>query len=142
MEFILYENHSDSNVINKELTGRKTVDITLKKQNNLMDLIIKLQTDINIIKYNYCYIPDFKRYYFIQDIEVYNKNMYNLYLHIDLLETYKKELQECNCIIGRSEQVNKFYGNKPTLENFVIDRYDSDITPEIKNNMILVTMGV
>lgn len=142
MEFILYENQSDSNVINKKLTGRKTVDITLKKQNNLMDLIIKLQTDINIIKYNYCYIPDFKRYYFIQDIEVYNKNMYNLYLHIDLLETYKKELQECNCIIGRSQQVNKFYGTKPTLENFIVDKYESDTTPEIKNNMILVTMGV
>lgn len=142
MEFILYENQSDSNVINKDLTGRKVVDIVMKNQNNLIDLVIKLQTDINIIKYNYCYIPDFKRYYFIQDIEIYNKNMYNLYLHIDLLETYKQELQECECIIGRSEQVNKFYGNKPTLENFVIDRYDSDITPEIKNNMILVTMGV
>lgn len=142
MEFILYENQSDSNVINKNLTGRKVVDIVMKNQNNLIDLVIKLQTDINIIKYNYCYIPDFKRYYFIQDIEICNKNMYNLYLHIDLLETYKQELQECNCIIGRSEQVNKFYGNKPTLENFVIDRYDSDITPEIKNNMILVTMGV
>lgn len=142
MEFILYENQSDSNVINKKLTGRKVVNIVMKNQNNLIDLVIKLQTDINIIKYNYCYIPDFKRYYFIQDIEIYNNNMYNLYLHIDLLETYKQELQECNCIIGRSEQVNKFYGNKPTLENFVIDRYDSDITPEIKNNMILVTMGV
>ena len=142
MEFILYENNSDSNVINKDLTGRKSIDINLKKQNNLMDLVIKLQTNTNIIKYNYCYIPDFKRFYFIQDIEVYNNNMYNLYLHIDLLETYKQELEECACIIGRSEQVNKFYGDNPTLENFVVDKYESDTTPEIKNNLILVTMGV
>ena len=142
MEFILYENNSDSNVINKDLTGRKSIDINLKKQNNLMDLVIKLQTNTNIIKYNYCYIPDFKRFYFIQDIEVYNNNMFNLYLHIDLLETYKQDLQECNCIIGRSEQVNKFYGDNPTLENFIVDKYESDTTPEIKNNLVLVTMGV
>lgn len=92
MELILYKTNNDRNVINKELTDPKRLDIKLKRDELVESPNISCNRFEGIQDYNYAYIPNFERYYFIVDIEVLNKRIVKLRLHTDVLETYKNDI--------------------------------------------------
>lgn len=92
MELILYKTSNDRNVINKELTDPKSLDIKLKRDELIESPNISCNRFKGIDEYNYAYIPNFERYYFIVDVEVLNKRIVRLRLHTDVLETYKTDI--------------------------------------------------
>ena len=92
MELILYKTTNDRNVINKELTDPKSLDIKLKRDELVESPNISCNRFEGIQDYNYAYIPNFERYYFIVDSEVLNKRIVRLRLHTDVLETYKTDI--------------------------------------------------
>lgn len=86
MDIDLYTTDSAKNVLNKKLTKVKTIDGTiLEYDQNVNNLRISLYTsDI----FNYVYIPDFKRYYFVNDVSI-SENGIKIYdLACDLLMTF------------------------------------------------------
>ena len=86
MNIDLYTTDSAKNVLNKKLTKIKTIDGTiLEYDQNVNNLRINLYTsDI----FNYVYIPDFKRYYFVNDVSI-SENGIKIYdLACDLLMTF------------------------------------------------------
>ena len=92
MELILYKTNSDRNVINKELIDPKSLDIKLKRDELVESPNISCNRFEGIEDYNYAYIPNFERYYFIVDVEVLNKRIVRLRLNTDVLETYKTDI--------------------------------------------------
>lgn len=92
MELILYKTNSDRNVINKELIDPKSLDIKLKRDELVESPNISCNRFEGIENYNYAYIPNFERYYFIVDVEILNKRISRLRLHTDVLETYKTDI--------------------------------------------------
>lgn len=92
MELILYKTNSDKNVINKELTDPTSLDIKLKRDELVESPRISCNRFEGIEDYNYAYIPNFERYYFIVDVEVLNKKIVRLRLNTDVLETYKNDI--------------------------------------------------
>ena len=91
MKIKLYTTNSANNVINKVLENEIEYDIKLKDNTSIKTPMIVLRSD-DIILSNYAYIEKFGRYYFIERIELYPNNIYNIYLRCDVLETYKDEL--------------------------------------------------
>ena len=86
MDIDLYTTDSAKNVLNKKLVKVKTIDGTiLDYDQNVNNLRINLYTsDI----FNYVYIPDFKRYYFVNDVSI-SENGIKIYdLACDLLMTF------------------------------------------------------
>ena len=86
MDIDLYTTDSAKNVLNKKLTKVKTIDGTiLEYDQNVDNLRISLySSDI----FNYVYIPDFKRYYFVTDVSI-SENGIKIYdLACDLLMTF------------------------------------------------------
>ena len=86
MDIDLYTTDSAKNVLNKKLTKVKTIDGTiLEYDQNVNNLRISLySSDI----FNYVYIPDFKRYYFVNDVSI-SENGIKIYdLACDLLMTF------------------------------------------------------
>ena len=51
--------------------------------------------------YNYCFIPDFNRYYFIMDW-VYNKGLWVCYLAVDVLGSFKSSIRNSTQYVCRS----------------------------------------
>lgn len=92
MELVLYKTVSERNVINKELTDSVSLDIKLKKDELIESPNISCNRFAGIENYNYAYIPNFERYYFIVDIEMLNKRIVRLRLNTDVLETYKHDI--------------------------------------------------
>ena len=53
--------------------------------------------------FNYVYIPNFNRYYFIDNIISLRNNVYTLILSVDVLMSYKEQIKECDGFIARNE---------------------------------------
>lgn len=81
-------------VLNKDYMTVKLVDFKLKKDNNILTPIIDLHLTGSNLNINYAEIPDLKRFYFIEEKQIIGKDLYRLYLKVDVLESYKTEILE------------------------------------------------
>ena len=138
MEIKVYNNRDSNNVINKTLTDELIKDITLKDRVNILNPTIRLKDDL-VIDRNYCYISDFKRYYFIDEIVFLNKGIQEIYLTCDLLETYKDDILNSESNIVKSEKDNFISQgriNEETSETQIYKGREIDY----KDNIVLVTI--
>lgn len=101
MNIKLYVNNSETNKINKSLSEEKTLTGNLRNESNVITPSI-LVYDENPTKYNYCYIPEFKRYYFIKDITSIRTNVWRLNLESDPLMSFKDAILKCNVILNET----------------------------------------
>lgn len=53
--------------------------------------------------FNYVYIPNFNRYYFIDNIVSLRNNVWTLSLSVDVLMSFKDQIKECDGFIARNE---------------------------------------
>lgn len=88
----LYQVEDNHNTINKEKTLIDTMNITFKRKTNILTPVIKIKYDGGVEMFNYAYIDELARYYFITNIEPYPNNIYYLHLEVDVLETYKEDI--------------------------------------------------
>ena len=79
MEVNLYENTSENYRLNKDITLKITESCVLKDDCSVENPVIVLKTGTNISGYNYMYIPDFGRYYYIGDIVSVGLNMWEIH---------------------------------------------------------------
>lgn len=79
--------------------------IHFKDNTSIVNPVIVLNIPmINISNYNYCYIDQTNRYYFINDI-VYDNALVNIVCSIDALASYKDEIIASSQYIIRSERL-------------------------------------
>ena len=86
MDLQIYNNNSNINVLNKNITLVNTLDFSLKIDNSILQPVLILK---NYSSGNYCYIEKFNRYYYITDIKLLTGGLYQLQLDVDVLMTYK-----------------------------------------------------
>lgn len=123
----LYSIKDRKNVIGKTLGTGTDYNIVLKDRQTIDDLVIDVFTNNSLVAFNYCYIPTFSRYYFVNDVEIFPNNIYRLHLHIDVLETYKDDILK---ITGNVYNATTSY-----------NKISSNVTLPDTANLILVTVG-
>lgn len=76
-------------------SGGTTYDVNLKEDCSILNpKIILKTTSANVLQnWNYCLLPNFARFYFIDEIIIINKNETEVYLSVDPLATYKSYLE-------------------------------------------------
>ncbi len=139
----LYKTLDNNNVINKELIGGVEFDIKLKENTNVIEPIIILSSSNLLVDFNYAYIPNLNRYYFIKDISINSKNVYVIYLECDVLESFKDDILNSYAYITKSDNGGNRYFNS-SYESEVkkeCNVYYSDVELELENNNILVVNG-
>ena len=83
----------------------------------------------NISTANYAYIPEFNRYYFINDITAVVTNLWKIDLHVDVLMSYCNEIKSLNAFIVRNEYE---YDDmvKDDLVSYYYDKEVSEFIPQ------------
>lgn len=82
-------------------TGTGTsFDIVLKGAVTITAPVIEL--DSAALDYNYCYIPAFGRYYFVQTTTIITADIIEYSLSVDVLATWKNEILASSCYVLRS----------------------------------------
>lgn len=104
----LFNTSDSNNTINKTLTDETEFKIKFKGQADIINPIVKLKSKDPIL-FNYGYIPDFKRYYFINNIVIEPNGIYTLKLNVDVLESFKDDILNCYGYIKQSNNINKYY---------------------------------
>jgi hypothetical protein len=105
----LMNNSSPVEKIGKTLSAGNTYSCALKDDTSVLDPVIIIQTSDNIYTYNYMYISDFGRYYFINDIVSLNNNRWMIKAHVDVLETYKSSILANEAVIRRQDKLFNLY---------------------------------
>ena len=108
MEIKLYKTSSPRKKLVKELTDGITLVGTLRAQSSVMSPTFTVQ-DTAVVGYNYCYIPDFGRWYYINGIDALRSNLYELSLGIDVLMTYAAEIRNNYAIVDKVESLGTAY---------------------------------
>lgn len=83
-------------------------DCLIKTPSSLMFPYIELQSQSNPVAYNYAYISDFNRYYFVNDWK-FDRGLWYASLNIDVLATYKTEIGSTSMYVLRASQQKDGY---------------------------------
>lgn len=102
MELTLYVNHSEKNQLGKLLDSGLTLLGSLKDETSIINPVILIQAD-NVSGYNYAYIKEFDRYYFIDDIVSVRTGLWKIKLSVDVLESFQTEIKNLSVILKNTE---------------------------------------
>ena len=113
MKISLYKCKDDrKKIVKKPAPIVENVLIRLKEPTNIMNPVItmsKVSIGEKWSTVNYAFIPEFKRYYFVDSIECLNDGLLSLSLTVDVLYTYSDDLLRTRFEIARSEKINNSY---------------------------------
>ena len=144
MNITFYKNSSEKEKIGKSLSGGLTLSGNLRDECSITSPNILVEAT-SLVDYNYCYIPEFKRYYFISDITSVRNNLWRVSLKCDVLESFKSDILKSSCIINK--QQNQSYSNNiddgsyiNRVDNFIeIANYQNGFNAD--GEFILLTAG-
>lgn len=102
MEITLYTNNSEKNKLEKSLSNAKKLSGKLREESSIVNPSILIQIE-NPSIFNYAYIPEFKRYYFITDAVSVRTDIWRISLHCDVLMSFKDELKATSVILSDTE---------------------------------------
>lgn len=119
MTIIFYKTLSKHNEINKTLQNELQLSGTIKTDTDIIKPIIKVLNTLsfNIFSYNYCYIVELNRYYFIDDITILGDKLFYISLTLDVLYTYKTPILSSVANISRYSK-NVDSTKKDTINNY------------------------
>lgn len=111
MDIHLYNSTSYKNTVSKKLENKTTFKCKMLDDVSIVNPIIQIQTIQNIpdiVKFNYAKIPQTRRFYFIDDVIIKN-GYFELHLHVDVLNTYSKDIKESSQVVARQEKRKNLY---------------------------------
>ena len=123
MEIKLYKNLSENNVIGKTLTQIKSVEAQLKNDVSIINPTLILYYTEDILDSNYCFIPKFNRYYFIDEIVPITGDRCIVKCRVDVLESFKEDIKSLTVILDKTQSIYK--SNKYLDDgSFVVENKD------------------
>ena len=136
-----YNTNDSTNTINKTLNFISDIDVKFKEEVNIYNPNIMLKYD-DLINFNYMYIDKFKRYYFIEDVEVFPNKIYKLTLKCDVLMSFKDDILNSYGNITSQTNYNDYYNfNYSSEVRKETNIYNSNVVLEDVKSTILCTIG-
>ena len=109
MQISLFTCTAERNRVNKSnyISNRFNLNGTLRSESSVIDPIILVEKSNPVSSYyNYMYIDEFKRWYFINDIISVRKNIWEIHAHVDVLYTWGADIGNMEAVIDRCENYN------------------------------------
>ena len=134
MTITCYKNTSERNRVDKTnfLQNITTLNGTLRDSVSLTNPIIRIRYEYP--NFNYVYITELNRYYFVEDIVSVRNGLWELTLAVDVLMTYKEGILNTVGFIERSQSL---YDDKLIDKKRIIEQgYDIENT-EILNDVFI-----
>lgn len=103
MDIFFYTSSAEPNSFPKVLGSAIRYQGELRDECDILNPVLTIEGLNPDTMFNYCYIPDFKRYYFITESSVVRTGLIQFNLHVDVLQSWSKEILELEAIISRNE---------------------------------------
>ena len=100
MDIKLYYNTSDNRTIRKNLINEYSISGKLRESCDLINPVLTIQ-QYKVIRYNYAYIPEFHRYYFINKVTSISRNLWRVELEVDPLMSFKGDILALQVVVDK-----------------------------------------
>ena len=144
MDIKLYHCSSDPRVVTKDISDMVSYNsATARDAFDVMGGIIIIATASDLSDYNYAYITDVGRYYYITDITVLRDGVWQLTLAVDVLMTYNTAIRALHGTVDRQTNVNNGYISDPEYKALTFSAIVTKTFPNEMNSdsIILMTIG-
>ena len=115
-------NSSPVEKIGKTLTAGTAFTCLLKDNTSILRPTIFVSSASDLSGFNYMYIADFNRYYFIDDIVSVHNNQWEISGHVDVLETYKTAILNNQAVVSRQANKYNLYLDDPDFHTYNYER--------------------
>lgn len=112
INFYSYNGHP--NTVNKQLGDFTAIEGDLRQTFDVLRPTVTLRKQPRPT-FNYCYIPDLGRYYFVDRVSFEGNNAYELVLRIDVLKTYETEILAATGRVTESDNPDPYISNRETV---------------------------
>lgn len=110
-------------------TAKEIAGVDLKRPTSATNPTFLLVTDVT--SYNYVYVVEWQRYYFVDEIISVNKDIWEVHCKIDALATWKTEILSYNAFVERSASSYNMQFNDPAVSPEQSVDYKSDASTQI-----------
>lgn len=142
VNILFYKYSGDKSTINKKLTNPLNLAGSFNYEINLISPTLLIRGN-DIETYNYCYISELNRYYFIKSKTIINDGDTRIDLYLDVLKTYENVILEAQGTIIESSNANKYISTRENIydsrPNFEVINYEPKLFKDF-NNIILVAL--
>ena len=117
MNVTFYRTNSENNKLNKSLSDDILLEGYLREETSITSPSILVEGDVS--SYNYAYVEEFSRYYFITDIASVRAGIWRVDMRVDVLMSYSIEIGQIDAILERQENIYNLYVHDellPSLE--------------------------
>lgn len=139
----LYKTLDDPKTVNKTLTDELTVSGVARDPVNVTTPVIEVEADnSSLAGYNYAYIEDYARYYFV-DVTNDSWKFNTLTLSCDILTSSRAWLLARTATITRNERLYQSYLTDPDFATYAYTNIVTKLFPQSVNmdSIILMTVG-
>ena len=134
----LYKVLNQTNEINKTLNNAIVINGIFRSEIDAIDVIVEIET--NTYDFNYVYIQTLGKYYFLDNITHVNAKIARLYLHCDVLMTYKQDILASYGLVTQGGNINPYYSSIESDSRQEIRRVTFPYTFNSTGNYVLVTI--
>ena len=140
MTVIFYKYNDIKNKINKTLSGGFTVnDVIIQNDFDITNFDLLIKNTGFSSEYNYCYIQDLGRYYYIDSVEKMNGTIYKIRVSVDVLKSFSTQIENINAIITKSENPDNNFVDCEKSVNYTSEVINLTDNFNHNGNLILVT---
>lgn len=108
MELNLFTCNAENERVDKTnyISNRFVLNGNLKDASSVIDPVILIEkNNPTLYDYNYMYIPEFKRWYYINDIISVKNGLWEIHAHVDVLYTWGADIKRMNGVADKLEDI-------------------------------------
>lgn len=114
MTITTYSNASEEHVLDKSITKiNENISVVLKDDTNIINPTLITSGNVSHT-FNYIYISDFNRYYYVRNI-TYSQQRYYIECEVDVLMSFNADIKGLNVIANRSSSRFNVYQPDPSV---------------------------
>lgn len=122
MTIKLYDNRSPVNQVNKDIVQTDVLTGTLREESSVLRPTITIEKS-SPIGFNYVYIEEFARFYFIEELTMVRNGLIRLQLKVDPLMSFSAGIKSNKAMIRKSASNFNVLINDGSLRAYQNDLY-------------------
>lgn len=125
-------------------TAKAYANGTFRDSVSVLRPVFRIATTDDLTAYNYCWIDEFNRYYFVEDITAVRNGLWEFTCRCDVLFTYSTEIYALKAVVKRQQEEFNTYLNDSQYMSLNYPRVQTYAFPtgfSSTFNYILTTTG-
>lgn len=136
---------NDNNNLVKEFTTINEVNANLKKDTSIINPVFEISyTELSNLKnINYCYVADFGRYYYVDNIDMGVGGIMFVNCSVDVLMSFKDSIKNIEGTVKRAENLSNGYIIDDNYKSLAYSNIVTKRFPHAMENdtFVLMTVG-